>query len=148
MSQNQIRNLEDKLDCRDERIRDLKEKLRLYDEEMVAKDVLQKKFNELQRWVEEATVKHNKINDEQLNTIESLRKSIEESELAIASFRSDNNKLTDINGSLKEQLKTLHHNEEKIIADVKKLETLNENLENDLCNLKVSLTTFIHCYFV
>lgn len=148
MSQNQIKNLEEKLACENEKIFDLKEKLHAYDKNMAANGILQNNFNELQRWVENAVTENNRANDKQLNDIKCISKEVEESESAVASFRLDNNKLTNVNESLKEQLKTLQQNEQRIITEIEKLETSNGNLENDLCDLKVSLTTFVPCYFV
>lgn len=139
MSQNQVRNLQEKLACQNEEICNLKEQLSLRIEDMAMKDALQKKFNELQQWVEEAKIIQKRTNDEQLNIIKCQSQKLEKVELNMTSLRADNNRLNEVNICQAEQLKALKRNEQRLIADVEKLETLKISQENELFNVKVSM---------
>lgn len=142
MSLNKIKHLEKKLVCQAEVIFDLKEKLFSYSSDMDKKDTLKKNFDDLKRIKEEAEINHKQTTVEYLNIIERQRKNLEESELTITPFCTENYRFKNVNENQKEQLKTLQQNEQTRITDIEKLETSNKNLENDLCIIKVMFLPF------
>lgn len=142
MSQNEVRNLQEKLTCQDKEICDLEERLITYDEDIAKKDALQKEFDELQEWIKETEVRLQRMHDKQLNIIDHQFKKLETSELAETSLNADNLRLNDVNACLMKQLKTLQRNEQGLNADVKKMEAFNTNLENELRNVEVSIQIY------
>lgn len=144
MSQNQIRNLLDKVSSQKEEICHLEEKLNSLNKDIALKDALQEQLVQLQRKVEEAQIIQKRTNDEQLNCIKCQNKKLEKAELDVTSLRADNHRLKDVNNCLADKLKTQQRNEQRFTADIEKLETLNTNLENELHDAKVSVTIFCH----
>lgn len=142
MSLNDTENLEKKLVCQAEVIFDLKDKLRSYKNDMIKKDALQKNFDELKQIIEETEINHKRTTDGYLKIIECQRKKLEESELIIVPFCTENHRLKNVNEDRKGQLKALQRNEQTCIADIAILETSNKNLENDLCSVKVMFLSF------
>lgn len=138
MSQNQLRDLQNKLACQVDEICYLNEKLNTYNEDMAKKDELQKRFNELQQWVKEIEISRKQKHDEQVNIIDCQHSKLKKSEKIEISLRADNHRLSDINECLEEQSKTLQRNEQRISANIDKLKTSEENLKNELSNVKVS----------
>lgn len=142
MSQNQIRNLIEKVACKEEEICNLKEKLNSLNKTIALKDAFQEQLNKLQRKVEETKIIQKRTNDEQLNCIKCQDKKLEKAELDVNSLRAENHRLNDVNHGKADQLKKLQWNEQRLIADIEKLETSNKNLKNELYNVEVSIKIF------
>lgn len=139
MSQNQVRNLVEKVACKEKKICNLKEKLNSLNKTIALKDALEEQLDKLQRRVEEEKIIQKRTNDEQLNCIKCQNKKLEKAEINMNSLRSENHKLNDINNCQVDQLKKLQRNEQKLIVDVENLETSNKNLKKELYNVEVSI---------
>lgn len=138
MSQNNLENLEDMLACKDEEICSLNEKLVTYDEDMDEKNKLQKKYDNLKRWIKENENRWKNTRDEQENTVNCLNNKLNKSERTKITLQADNHRLRDVNECLEEQSKILQRNEQWMSASIDKLKMSEENLKNELSNVKVS----------
>lgn len=141
MSRNQVKILQEKLASQKEEICHLNDKLSSLNKEIASKDALQEELVQFQQRAEEAQVIQKQTNAEQLNCIKCQNKKLEKAELDVTSLRADIHRLKDVNSCQTDQLKTFQRNEQRLIGDIEKLETLNKNLENELYDTKVSITT-------
>lgn len=141
MSHNQVNNVQDMLTCQDAelRISSLKEQLVEYKADMAIKDELQKQFNGLHRWVENAAATLQQTDTEQSNIINCQMDKMKKSELAEIALRGENDRLTDVVKNQTEKLKLLQRNEQSLRDDMDNMNVSKKKLETELFDTKVSL---------
>lgn len=96
------------------------------------KITLQNQFNEFKRLEE----------GQQSNINERLFKTLNDTERFVCSLCPETQTLNAVNKYQAKYLKKLLQNEQKLNADIEKLETSKKNLEKELSNVKVSIIMF------
>lgn len=139
MSRGQVtQDFKDKLTHHNNQICEFKESLVTYDKDVSTRDDLKCRLHDLQQWIEDVDCKVKQSNNDILNIVNKQLQKIKDAEVQECMLRSDNSNLLNTKECITEKLNTLTRKEQALVAEIEKLELLNMNIQNELCNAEVS----------
>jgi hypothetical protein len=138
-------DIKNQLFCANQQVCGLQEKLLTYNDDVDERADLQIRLSNRQQCMEDLENKLQRANAHQKNMIDVQTRKLKKIEGEEAVLRSTNSKFIDINERMTRQICTLKEKENSLLREIKRTEEDKQIIENQLCNVKVSILE--HHYF-